>query len=264
MEHPAYRHLELTRDGKVTTVTLNRPEVRNAIGEELHQEINDVFRALDADDECDVIILTGAGGFFCGGGDLQGVLAMNGDPVYSAAGTKMGRDLQHTMLHLEKPVIAKVRGAAIGLGCTLAVFCDMVFATPDAVFSDPHVNVGLVAGDGGAVMWPHLIGYARAKRYLLTGDSLRGSEAAEIGLITEAVPDEDLDTVVEEMAGRLAAGATNAIKWTKASINASLRAIAGVVVDLSSQFEHATLMTNDNRRACEAFLAKERPVFDGT
>ena len=116
------------------------------------------------------------------------------------------------------------------------------------MFSDPHVNVGLVAGDGGAVMWPYLIGHSRAKRYLLTGDSFRGSEAAEIGLITEVVPDEDLDAVVEAMAGRLAAGATNAIKWTKASINASLRAIAGVVVDLASQFEQATLMTNDNRR----------------
>jgi enoyl-CoA hydratase len=238
--------------------------VRPARGQELHRELADVFWALDADADGDVIILTGAGGFFCGGGDLQWVLAMNGDPVYSAAGIKMGRELQHTMLHLEKPVIAKVRGAAIGLGCTLAVFCDMVYATPDAVFSDPHVNVGLVAGDGGAVMWPYLVGHSRAKRYLLTGDSLRGSEAAEIGLITEVVPDEDLDAVVEAMAARLAAGATNAIKWTKASINASLRSIAGVVVDLASQFEQATLMSNDNRRACEAFLAKEQPVFDGT
>lgn len=264
MDPQDYEHLEISRDGRVTTVALNRPEVRNAIDEELHHEIDHALGALDDDDECDVIVLTAAGDTFCAGGDLQWVLSMNGDPVASSAGIRVGRRIQHTMLDLEKPVVAKVRGSAIGLGCSLAIYCDMVYATPDTVFSDPHVRAGLVAGDGGAVMWPQLVGYARARRYLLTGDPLRGEEAASIGLITEAVPEEDLDRVVDEMAQRLAGGATYAIRWTKASINAGLKASVQNVVDLAAAFENMTQMTSDNRIACEAFMEKEKPRFTGS
>jgi enoyl-CoA hydratase len=264
MKHAPYKNLEVVQNGAITTVTLRRPEVRNAINEQLHDEISQVIAALDSDDSCDVIILTGAGDFFCGGGDLAWVLSMNADPVSSSISIRSERKLQHMMLDLEKPIIAKVRGAAIGLGCSLALFCDLVYATPDAVFSDPHVNVGLVAGDGGAVVWPQLIGYARARRYLLTGDPIRGDEAASIGLITAAVPDADLDRVVAEMASRLAAGATHAIRWTKASINAGLKVTASAVVDLAAAFENVSMMTRDNRAACEAFLAKQKPKFTGT
>jgi enoyl-CoA hydratase len=228
----------------------------------LHDEINHALGILDLDDSCDVIILTGAGDSFCGGGDLEWVLSMNADPISSSASIRMGRKVQHMMLNLEKPIIAKVRGSAIGLGCSLALFCDMVYATPQTVFADPHVNVGLVAGDGGAVIWPQLVGYARARRYLLTGDPIRGSEAAAIGLITEAVPDGDLDRVVAAMASRLANGATYAIKWTKASINAGLKVTTNAVVDLAALFENVTMMMRENRIACEAFLAKQKPTFN--
>ena len=111
------------------------------------------------------------------------------------------------------------------------MFCDFVYATPEAIFADPHVSVGLVAGDGGAVIWPQLIGYARARRYLLTGDPIRGSEAAEIGLITAAVPDDDLDAEVDALVARLTTGAPYALKWTKASINAGLKVIANAIID---------------------------------
>jgi enoyl-CoA hydratase len=168
------------------------------------------------------------------------------------------------MLDLEKPIIAKVRGPAIGLGCSLALFCDFVYATPEATFADPHVSVGLVAGDGGAVIWPQLIGYARARKYLLTGDPIKGNEAAEIGLITEAVADDELDSAVEQMATRLRSGATYAIKWTKSSINAGLKVTANAIIDRAGALENLTQMTNDNRNALEAFLAKETPRFTGT
>ena len=177
---------------------------------------------------------------------------------------RAARRIQNTMLDLEKPIIAKVRGPAIGLGCSLSLFCDFVYATPEAIFADPHVSVGLVAGDGGAVIWPQLIGYARARRYLLTGDSIRGSEAAEIGLITEAVADDQLDDVVAAMADRLAGGARHAIKWTKASINAGLKLMANSILDRATAFENLAQMTDDNRIALEAFLAKEKPKFTGT
>jgi enoyl-CoA hydratase len=264
MNYESYDHLEVTSEDRVVTVTINRPEVRNAIDAGLHAELGRIFIDLDMDDECDVVILTGAGGYFCGGGDLRWVLSLNGDPVRSSAGIRTDRRIQNSMLDLEKPIISKVRGPAIGLGCSLALFCDFVYATPEATFADPHVSVGLVAGDGGALIWPQLIGYARARRYLLTGDPIKGAEAADIGLITEAVPDDQLDQTVAAMAARLRSGATHSIKWTKASINAGLKVLANAVIDRAGAYENMSQMTNDNRIALEAFLSKEKPTFTGT
>jgi enoyl-CoA hydratase len=264
MDYSSYTNLDIESHDRIATVTLNRPEVRNAIDAGLHGELARIFTDLQDDDDCDVVILTGAGGYFCGGGDLNWVLSLHGDPVKSSAGIRNDRRIQNSMLDLEKPIIAKVRGPAIGLGCSLALFCDFVYATPSATFADPHVSVGLVAGDGGAVIWPQLIGYARARRYLLTGDPIKGAEAAEIGLITEAVPDEDLDEVVANMAARLRSGATYAIKWTKASINAGLKVTANAIIDKAAGLENMSQMTNDNRIGLEAFLNKEKPEFTGS
>ena len=264
MDYQRYRELEITQDGGVVTVTLNRPEVRNAINGELHDELGTIFYDLDHDDNCTVVILTGAGDCFSAGGDLNWVRTLCGDPVVSAAAGRVSRRMQNSLLDLEKPTIAKVRGPAIGLGCSLSLFCDFVYATPDATFADPHVAVGLVAGDGGAVIWPQLIGYARARRYLLTGDSIKGAKAAEIGLITEAVPGEELDEVVAALADRLANGATHAIKYTKSAINAGLKVMTNTILDRAAAFETITQMMNDNRIAVDAFLAKEKPKFTGS
>jgi enoyl-CoA hydratase len=264
VDYERYRELEITRAGRVVTVTLNRPEVRNAINGEVHDEFGTIFADLDRDDSCDVVILTGAGDCFSAGGDLNWIYTLCGNPVMSAAAGRVSRRIQNSLLDLEKPIIAKVRGPAIGLACSLALFCDFVYATPDAAFADPHVAVGLVAGDGGAIIWPQLVGYARARRYLLTGDSIRGAQAAEIGLITEAVASEELDDVVAEMAARLTGGATHAIKFTKSSINAGLKVMANAILDRAAALETVTQMMNDNRAAIEAFLAKEKPQFTGT
>ena len=261
MDYSKYKELLVEQTAAVITVSLNRPQVRNVINGELHTELASIFIDLDNDDSCDVVVLTGAGGYFCGGGDLNWVLSLHGDAVGSTHAGRMARRIQTSMLDLEKPIIAKVRGPAIGLGCSLALYCDFVYATPEATFADPHVAVGLVAGDGGALVWPQLIGYARARRYLLTGDPIRGSEAAEIGLITEAVSDEDLDGVVDAMVARLLAGAKHAIRWTKTSINAGLKVTALSVIDRAGAFENLTQMTDDNRIALEAFLNKEKPTF---
>jgi enoyl-CoA hydratase len=264
MDASKYTSLDITRDGAVVTVTLNRPEVRNVVDEATHDELAGIFTDLDLDDSCEVVVLTGAGGYFCGGGDMDWLLAIHRDSVRTAHGNRSNRRIQKSLLDLEKPIIAKVRGPAIGLGSSIALCCDFVYATPDATFADPHVAVGLVAGDGGAYLWPQLIGYARARRYLLTGDAIKGAEAAEIGLITGAVPDEQLDDVVADMAARLLSGAKHAIRWTKASINAGLRVTADAVIDRGAAFENLTFMTNDSRIALEAFLAKQRPTFTGT
>ncbi|MDT3442202.1 MULTISPECIES: enoyl-CoA hydratase/isomerase family protein [unclassified Pseudofrankia] len=264
MDYSRYQYLEITRNGRIVTVTIDRPETKNAIHNGLHEEFGTIFTDLDLDDSCDVIVLTGAAGAFSGGGDLAWIRSMCGDFATNNAAVRTGRRIQHSMLDLEKPIIAKVRGPAIGLGCSLSLFCDFVYATPGAVFADPHVAVGLVAGDGGAVIWPQLVGYARARRYLLTGDPIRGTEAAEMGLITEAVPDDRLDEVVDAMAQRLTSGASHAIRFTKAAINAGLKVTAAAIIDRASAFENLTQFTNDNRIAADALLAKEKPIFTGS
>jgi len=263
MTYDGYEALQIERQGPVLTVTLARPEVRNAINEQLHSELSRVFDDIDRDPETSVVILTGAGDAFCAGGDLRWLLSMHGDPVRISEAIRNDRRIQNTLLDLEKPIIARIVGPAVGLGCTLALYCDFIYATPDARLADPHVSVGLVAGDGGSIIWPQLIGYARAKRYLLTGDPITGSVAAELGLITEAVPEEDLDATVEAMAQRMATGAQQAIRWTKASINAGLKQVANAVLERAAGYESMSQMTEDHRIALEAFLNKEPARFVG-
>ena len=166
-----------------------------------------------------------------------------------------------SMLECEKPIIAKVNGHATGLGATLALFCDVVFASTEAKIGDPHVAVGFVAGDGGAIIWPQLVGYARAKEFLMTGELLTASRAADIGLINYAVPPEELDARVDEFATRLLNGATRAIRWTKATVNIGLKQLAHSMMDASINFEALSNRTADHQEAVTAFREKRRPKF---
>ena len=263
MDYERYQALDIRREDRVLRVTIDRPEARNAINKQVHGELETIFDDAENDPETDVVVFTGAGGAFSAGGDLNWILGMHGDPIAMSEAIRADRQIQNTMLDMEKPVIARIVGPAVGLGCSLALYCDFIYATPESRLADPHVSVGLVAGDGGALIWPQLVGYARAKRYLLTGDPITGAEAAEMGLITEAVPEDRIDAVVDEMAQRLAKGARYAIRWTKASINAGLKQIANAVIDRAAGYELASQMTEDNRIALEAMLAKKKPVFTG-
>lgn len=263
MNLDSYKALKLTRENRILTITIDRPEAKNAVNPQLHDEFSRIFSDVDRDPETDVVILTGSGDAFCAGGDLDWLIDLQGDPIATTHSIVNDRKIQNSLLDLEKPIIAKVNGPAVGLGCTLALFCDFIYATPDTKFADPHVSVGLVAGDGGAVIWPQLIGYARAKRYLLTGDFINGTLAAEYGLITAAVDAEKIDQTVQEMAERMAKGATYAIRWTKASINAGLKVMANAIIDRSAAYENITMLMDDHKIALQAFKNREKPVFSG-
>jgi enoyl-CoA hydratase len=258
-----YGALEVSTTDRITTVVLNRPEARNAINSVLHDDLTRVFTDLDQDPDTDVAILTGAGGAFCAGGDIPWLRSMAGDLTAVERVIRADRRITESALTLEKPILAKVDGPAVGLGCSLALYCDFVYASERSVFADPHVSVGLVAGDGGALLWPQLVGYARARRYLLTGDSIKAPEAADIGLITECVSGDELDDTVKAMAERMRDGARMAIKFTKASINAGLRQVANAVVDRAASTEGLTMLTEDFAIALDAFMAKEPPKFTG-
>jgi enoyl-CoA hydratase len=171
-------------------------------------------------------------------------------------------DILNSLLALEKPTIARVNGHAMGLGASLALLCDVVFSTESAKIADPHVSVGLSAGDGGAFIWPHLIGYARARHYLLTGEPLTGKEAAEIGLIHKAVPEAELDAAVDAYADRLAAQPYQALSATKVSINMALCRQALSDADSYIRLETRTMMTHDHREALLALIEKREPRFD--
>ena len=167
------------------------------------------------------------------------------------------------LLDLEKPVIARINGDCIGLAATLALLCDILVAVDDARFGDPHVKMGYVAGDGGAVIWPQLVGFAKAKEYLLTGDLLDATEAERIGLINYALPRSQLDAKVDAIARKLANGSTKAIKWTKTCMNIPLRQLAHSIMDASLAYEAITNMSADHQEAVKAFQEKRKPRFTG-
>jgi enoyl-CoA hydratase len=164
---------------------------------------------------------------------------------------------------MEKPLICRLNGAAAGLGATIALLCDVIIASDKAVIGDPHVKVGLVAGDGGALIWPQLLGYARAKEFLMTGEMLTAERAHAIGLINHVVPQETLDSKVAEIAARILANPKMAVRWTKVSANIPLRALAAQVLDAAMAYELVSNSLDDRREAVSAFVEKRTPNLTG-
>jgi enoyl-CoA hydratase len=263
MDFSSYKALLITRADGILTVTMNRPETLNAFNEQMDVEMSRVFIEATHDPLTRVIVLTGAGRAFSAGGDIEDMQRLINDPSQFTLGMYRAKQIVFSMLDCPKPVIARINGHAIGLGATLALFCDITYAAEHAKIGDPHVKVGFVAGDGGAVMWPQLVGYAKAKEYLLTGDLLSAPEAERLGLINYAVPADQLDAKVDAMAQRLAKGASSAIQWTKASINIGLKQLAHSIMDASMAYEALSNMTADHQEAVNAFREKREPVFKG-
>lgn len=263
MNFADYKTLLFTRRGRVLEITMNRPDKLNAVDEVMHAELARVFVEASNDPDCDIVVLTGAGRAFSAGGDIDWMQRMIDDPASFEKTAREGKQIVFSLLDCEKPVIAKLNGHATGLGATIALFCDVIFASEKAKIGDPHVCVGFVAGDGGAVIWPQLIGYARAKEFLMTGDLMTAEEAAKIGLINHAVPAADLDARVAEFADRLAAGATKAIRWSKMSANIGLKQLAHSIMDASLAYEAMSNVSADHQEAVNAFREKRAPQFTG-
>jgi len=262
MDFSNYKTIKFERQGKVLEVIFNRPDKLNAVDEQMHGELACLFADISNDSGCEVVILTGAGRAFSAGGDIDWMQKMIDIPNSFEKTAREAKQIINTLLDCQKPIIAKINGHATGLGATIALFCDVIFASEAAKIGDPHVSVGLVAGDGGAVIWPQLIGYARAKEYLLTGDLISASEASRIGLINYAVPTTDLDAKVKEFADRLAAGATKSISWTKASINIGLKQLVQSVLETSLAYEAMSSRTADHQEAVNAFREKRTAQFN--
>ncbi|MSQ36069.1 MAG: enoyl-CoA hydratase/isomerase family protein [Dehalococcoidia bacterium] len=264
MAYADYQTIALERRGPLLEVTLNRPEALNSVDGRMHEELPRLFAEIDVDPAVEVVVLTGAGRAFCAGGDMAWLQELIEQPYAWHRVASEGRRIVLSILEARQPVIAKLNGAAVGLGATIALSCDVTFAADTASIGDPHVRVGLVAGDGGSVLWPALIGYARARELLYTGAMLPAPRAAELGLINRCVPAAELAAQVEAFALELATGARRAVQWTKAAINAPLRQALTANLDLSLALEGLSNLTADHREGIAAFRERRPPQFSGS
>ncbi len=259
-----YEALSFARRGRILTITLDDPARLNAVSDRMHGELAEVFHDAANDPESSIIVLTGAGRAFSAGGDISRMQEVVAEPGLFLSALPMAKKIIFSLLDLEKPLIAKINGHAVGLGATLALFCDVTFMADTARIGDPHVAIGLVAGDGGAVIWPQLIGLARAKEFLMTGELLDARRAEAIGLVNHCVPAAGLDKAVDAFCDKLAAGAAQAICWTKATLNIELKRIAHTLMDPGLAYEALTVQSRDHAEAVAAFAQKRTPKFGGS
>ena len=263
-----FKAIKVSVQDAVATVTLNRPEALNAVDHVMHLELEEMLALVAEDQDINAVVLTGAGKAFSAGGDIKAMQARARDPEaqrdYINRFIMQGpRKLIRNFLEVPQPIIAAVNGHAIGLGATLALFSDMIIISEEARIGDPHVSVGIVAGDGGAVIWPLLTSLCKAKELLLTGDLLTASEACEIGLVNKVVPKDEVLSTAMALAQRLASGPTLAIRWTKLALNKRLREEVNLVLDASLATEGLTFLSQDHREAVDAFLEKRSAKFQG-
>lgn len=258
-----YEMLKISQQDGIATVSMNNPARKNAVNRQMHLELERVWDDVDADDDVRVAVLTGEGGAFCAGIDLAGMKPEREEGGPKRPRTRGARRLFWNMLDCEKPIIAKVRGPAYGLGANVALAADIVIAAEGARFCDSHVKAGIAPGDGGAALWPLLIGFHRAKELIMTGDPVDAKRAAEIGLINYCVPEVELDAAVDAMARKLADGAPLAISYGKLAVNAMLKQLMAGAFETSLAYDQLTLKTSDHREGAAAFLEKRKPKFTG-
>jgi enoyl-CoA hydratase len=265
-DYTGFKTLIVSKDNRIATVTMSRPDALNAAGPELHHDLEHIWPVLNADEEVNIIILTGAGRAFSAGGDIKAMLSRFGtveNAKIAVDSTRDAKNMINNILNVHKPIIAAVNGHAAGLGATLALMCDISVISETAKLGDTHVNVGLVAGDGGAVIWPMLIGVNRAKDFLMRGRLISGGEAVGLGLVNYAVPAGSVLSEAMKIAEELNRLPPLAVQWTKVAANRILKQQFNLVFDASIAFESLTIHSFDHQEACKAFLEKRKPVYHG-
>ena len=261
-EYEGYSSIAFERIDDVLRVSLANPRNKvNAVDGEMHAELVRCFDELKTESSANAVILTGSGRAFSAGGDFAWMSGTGTEDLYQLR--REGKQIVWNLLDVELPIIAAVNGPAVGLGATLALLCDTVFMAQSAILADPHVKVGIVAGDGGAVVWPLAMGPMLAKRYLMTGDSLSAAEAERLGLVSAVVADEALQEHALAFARRLAVGAPLAVRYTKLSVNQLLKQAMATAFDYSTALELVTFVSDDHREALRALQNKETPTFRG-
>lgn len=256
MKYDLPSELSVTDDGPIRTVTINRPAELGSVNANLHWGLANVWRQLAADKAARVVVLTGAGRAFSAGGDLNWIETFGHDEVARDESIREGAQIVEEMLRFPLPIIAAVNGPAVGLGCSVALLCDIVLISQSAYFADPHVAVGLVAGDGGAALWPLLTPILRSREYLYTGDRIDAATAVELGLASRAVAPEDLLGQAHQLATRLADQPPEALQGTKRVVNMYLSQVLGGPLQAGFAAEVATMKTDEHRRRLAAVKSR--------
>jgi len=265
-DYSKYQCLKIEKAGRLATVTLNRPETNNRIDHRYHLELQDVWADLARDKDVNAILLTASGRYFSVGGNVKGMLDRPGGDVFEEGEMLEptgGRRIVQNILDCDQPIVCAINGDCIGLAATIALLCDITVAAETARIADPHVKIGLVAGDGGAVIWPMLVGPNRAKEFLMRGNLISAADAARMGLVNYALPPDQVLPKARELAQELADGPTWAIRWTKLSVNKAVKDQFNLIMDTSYALEMSSFRTDDHREAVRAFIEKRKPQFTG-
>lgn len=258
----AYQYLNYVVDAGVCTITLNRPEVYNALNDGITFELQDAFKQASRDAQVRVVVLTGEGKAFCSGQDLK---------ASQEAGKRSFIDSLHKRYNpiiraingMPKPVIARVNGVAAGAGCSLALACDLIIAAEDAQFIEVFINIGLVPDSGSSYFLPRTVGMPRAFELATMGTRLRAAEAAAMGLINKAVPADELDGEVGKYTAYYATAPTRAIALIKKMLRKGMTSSLEEVLDYESYCQEIAGNSSDYKEGVTAFLEKRKPVFKG-
>lgn len=256
----SFETLKVDRGDGVVTVTMNRPEKKNAINPQMTEEIIEVLGEVKVTEADRVVVLTGAAGEFCSGADLTPSTAA------STSGLASMRRVSALVLaihDLPQPTIAKVDGVAAGLGANMALGCDLIVASDRARFSQIFARRGLAVDGGGSWLLPRLIGLHRAKELAFFADIIPAAEAERLGLVNRVVPVDGLDAFVDDWAAKLAAGPPLALSMTKSMLNASANLSMAEAVEREAVAQSLNFTTQDTAEAMLAFVQKRPPEFKG-
>lgn len=238
-------HVLVAEQGPVRVVTLNAPDRFNAVDDAMHHAILATWRSLETDDDARAVVITGAGSAFSAGGDMGHLRDLHDDTDLRRRTIRTAERLVRATISCELPVVAAVNGPAVGLGATLALLSDLVVIADDAYLSDPHVSIGVVAGDGGAALWPSYMSMLQAKEHLLLGSRISADECLRLGIANRSVPAVDVLNVACELGRRLAEQPRQALRDTKRALNLHLRGAVDRVLDFALAAESESLAGDD-------------------
>lgn len=246
----------------VVTITLNRPEVYNALNDAITFELQDAFRAVAKDDNARVVVLTGEGKAFCSGQDLK---AVSGEEKRSFLDSLHRRynPLITAMQTLPKPIVCRLNGVAAGAGCSIALACDVIVASEEATLIEVFINIGLVPDSGSSYFLPRIVGRAKAFELCTMGSRVKGVEAAALGLVNKAVSADQLDATVKEYTDYFAKAPTKAIGLIKKMLNKSTQSTLEEMLDYEAYCQEIAGSSADYKEGVAAFLEKRKPNFKG-
>jgi 2-(1,2-epoxy-1,2-dihydrophenyl)acetyl-CoA isomerase len=261
-------HLIESHDTGIATLTMNRPEARNAMSGEMMDALQKALPRLAADQTVRLVILTGAGGAFCAGGDVKGFAAgASGGGEFNMEqrvhNLRTGMELSRWLHEMPKPTLAVIPGPAAGAGLSLALACDLRIAVDTAKFTTAFAKIGLSGDYGGSYFLPYLVGAAKARELYFTADVLSAQQAYDIGLINKVIPAVGFEAAAAAYARHLADLPTVALGYMKKNLNAAQHGSLSDVMDLEAMHMIRTFMTDDHKGAAKAFVEKRPPQFNG-